>query len=109
MVPETTTDKPNIDENRLSLKQFCELEHISVSSYHRMKKAGYGPDETYLPGTGIMFITAAARAAWRIRINKWSASKEAKLESQRRNALFVAAGKKAAAMPNHVSKRKARS
>jgi hypothetical protein len=101
-------DKRPIAEDRLSLRDFCELERISVSSYFRMKRAGYGPEETFLPGTSIMFITAEARRAWRIKIQKWSTSKEAKTEAARRSELAKAAGKRAAESPLHVSKRGAK-
>jgi hypothetical protein len=89
------------DERPLSRKQFCELENISLSTYHKLKRQGLGPDETCFKGMGLARISAKARRSWHSKIEKWNSTKEAELEKARR----VAISKKAAESPKHVSKR----
>jgi hypothetical protein len=89
------------DERPLSRRQFCEAENISLSTYHKLKRAGRGPDETCFPGMGLARITAKARRKWHTDIEKWNSSKEAELEKARR----VANASAAAESPRHVSKR----
>jgi hypothetical protein len=52
-------------------------------------------------------ITAEARRAWHVQNDKYSQTKEAKLEDARRRAFAENAGRKAAKSPLHVSKTKA--
>jgi hypothetical protein len=96
-----TPDKKPIDPSRpLSRKQFCELEGISMSTYHRLKREGRGPTERCFPGMYLAQIMPAAHRQWRIDIDKWNRSKAAKLERARR----VDASRKAAESEHHVSK-----
>ena len=33
-----------------TIDEFCAVEHLSRSSYYKMRKLGYGPDEMVVPG-----------------------------------------------------------
>jgi hypothetical protein len=89
----------------LTRQEFCALEHISLTTYHRMQQLGHGPDEVRLPGLAFVRITAEARRDWHARIEEYRKSDAAKIEDQRRTALATMAGNAAAKSPRHVSKR----
>jgi hypothetical protein len=94
------------DERSLSRKQFCVAENISLSTYHKMRRAGHGPRETHFPRMALVRISAEDRRTWHADIKKWNKTEAADQENQRRAAQTRAAGKKAAESPKHVSKRK---
>jgi hypothetical protein len=83
--------------------EFCGIEHISLSSYHALRKKGLGPEEISPPGTKINRITTQAHAAWRDRMRELAQSEEAALEKQRRSVTAKIAGDIAAQSPLHVS------
>ena len=46
----TITDDTTVESERpLSPKQFCEAENISLSTYHKLKRMGLGPNEWICP------------------------------------------------------------
>jgi hypothetical protein len=106
----TQTETPNnptttVDPERpLSPKQFCVAENISLSTYHKLKRMGLGPNETNIHGTTVRRIFPKDHRKWRADNEKWSKSEEAKRERQRRLECAKAAGQKAAKSPMHVSK-----
>jgi hypothetical protein len=103
----TTTDDTTVDSERsLTRKQFCAAENISLSTYHKMRRAGNGPQETHFPRMALVRISAENHRKWRAKNETWNKSKDASLEEQRRKANASAAGKKAAKSEKHVSKRK---
>ena len=83
----------------------CELENISLATYHKLQKLGLGPEGERYPGMSLLRITPAARREWHERNAARRKSGAAKLEEQRRSALAAHAGTIAAASPLHVSKR----
>ncbi|MGO9049750.1 MAG: hypothetical protein ACLP19_16060 [Xanthobacteraceae bacterium] len=91
-----------------TIEEFCELERIGISTYYKMQRLGYGPDETRIPGIGIVRITHAARLAWHKRLAALRNTEMTKLEAARRTAAAIHAGRAAAASPLHVSKNTAR-
>jgi hypothetical protein len=95
------------DEQQRSLtrQEFCLLEHMSPSTYHKLQRAGLGPDEIKFPGMAFVRITAEARREWHARIEEERKTQAAKLEDQRRRERARKAGQKAAQSPRHVSKR----
>jgi hypothetical protein len=109
-VAEPSRDDPAVvpyeQVRALTRAEFCALERMSLSTFHKLKRAGLGPDEVHFPGMAFVRITAEARREWHERIEAWRKSKAAELEEQRRSALASRAGKKAAASPLHISKRK---
>ncbi len=88
-----------------TIDEFCAVEHLSRSSYYKMRKLGYGPDEMVVPGTSIIRITPQAHREWRIKLEERSRTTAAVLERNRRADQRRAAGKAAAASPKHVSRR----
>lgn len=94
-----------VPSRSLTRAQFCELENMSLSTFHKLKRAGNGPAETHFPGMTFARITPEARREWHARMEEWRKSDAAKLEQQRRIAVARAAGKKAIESPLHVSKR----
>jgi hypothetical protein len=94
------------EEPSYTLGEFCEIERMSRSTYHKIKRAGRGPSETRVPGMTLIRITAAARREWHAKIEAWGHDQEAALEAQRRSEAASRAGKLAAASPLHVSKQK---
>jgi hypothetical protein len=106
-IDNSTDEYPSRDPERsLTRKQFCKAEGISLSTYATLKRLGHGPDETNIPGMTLVRISAENHRQWRLNNEKWSKSKEGKLEVQRRINNARNAGKKAAESADHVSKRK---
>jgi hypothetical protein len=89
----------------LTIKQFCVRETMSLASYYKMKRLGYGPREMVVPGTEIIRITPTAHREWREKLEARSRTEEAELERKRRADQRRAAGKTAAASPLHVSRK----
>jgi hypothetical protein len=99
-----TIDADQCDWTR---QEFCSRKRISKSTYLKMKKAGLAPEETVLmlPGFNLVRISAQARRDWNRKLAELRQSKEAELESARRQAQVETAGRLAAQSPNHVSRR----
>jgi hypothetical protein len=94
------------DQSRsLTRQEFCLLEHMSLSTYHKLQRAGLGPDEIKFPGLAFVRITAEARREWHAKIEAQRKTQAAKLEDQRRREIARKAGQKAARSPLHVSNR----
>jgi hypothetical protein len=102
-----TTIGADLTERALTRTEFCHVEHISKSTYFKLRAAGLGPEETTvtLPGLRLTRITPESRARWRRKLAELQQSKEAELERARRQAQVEAAAKIAAQSPNHVSRR----
>jgi hypothetical protein len=103
--PVTEPSRDDQQSRSMTRKQFCELENMSLSTFHKLKRAGNGPEEEHFPGMTFARITPEARREWHQRMEEWRKSDAAKLEQQRRIAVARAAGKKATESPLHVSKR----
>ena len=88
-----------------TIREFCDGERISVSSFYEMQRRGLGPELLEVPGTKIGRITPEAHAAWRARMAALAQSEAAQLESERRRAQAVMAGRAAAKSPLHASRR----
>jgi hypothetical protein len=99
-----------IEERDWTPQEWRVRKRISKSTHIKLKKAGLAPEETVLtlPGFNLVRITPQARADWDRKIAELRQSKEAALESARRQAQVEAAGRLAAQSPNHVSKNRAR-
>jgi hypothetical protein len=93
-------------EPALSIREFCIIENIAAATYYKMRRRGYGPDETRVPGTALVRITRQARREWHARMAELQRSREAELEAARRQAQTAAAGRRAAQSPLHVSNRR---
>ncbi len=91
--------------NALTISDFCKSERISLSTYHKLKKLGFGPDEIRIPGLSYIRISPEAYSRWRDKINSLQDSYELNRERERRSAFAKAAGNAAARSPLHVSKR----
>ena len=91
-------------ESSKTIKQFCQAENLSLSSYFKMRRLGHGPRELHVPGTEIIRITPDAHREWREMLEELGQTKAADLERQRRSAQRRAAGASAAASPRHVSR-----
>jgi hypothetical protein len=100
----TTIHDPRPDR-ALSIRDFCKVEAMSVSSFYKMRKLGVGPREEQVPGTTIIRITPEARRDWHAMLAARQATQAAKLESERRDAHSKTAARAAARSPNHISKR----
>jgi hypothetical protein len=97
----------DLTERSWTRQEFWVREHISKSTYFKLRKAGLAPEETIitLPGFSLIRITPEARRAWHKKLAELRQSKEAELERARRQAQVEAAAQLAAASPNHVSNR----
>jgi hypothetical protein len=96
-----------IEERDWTPQEWRVRKRISKSTHIKLKKAGLAPEETVLtlPGFNLVRITPKARADWDRKIAELRQSKEATLESARRQAQVESAGRLAAQSPNHVSRR----
>jgi hypothetical protein len=89
-----------------TIRQFCQAKGISPASYFKMRRLGYGPDETRVPGTAIVRISPQAERDWDQRMEELRNNQVATLEEERRRAQAQQAGRIAARSPLHVSNRK---
>jgi hypothetical protein len=78
---------PKQEERAMTRAEFWTAEHMSSSTYHKMRKAGLGPDEVQLPGMAFTRITAKARREWHARMEEFRKSRAAQLERERRSEL----------------------
>jgi hypothetical protein len=92
-------------QRSLTIRQFCVCENMSLASYYKMRRLGFGPVEMVIPGTAITRITPKAHREWRAMLEEQSRTEAAELERKRRASQRRAAGKTAAASPLHVSQR----
>jgi hypothetical protein len=99
-----------IEERDWTPQEWRARKHISKSTHLKLKEVGLAPEEEVIaiPGFKIARITPEARRDWQRKITELRQSKEAELESARRQAQVVAAGRLAAQSPNHVSKNRGR-
>jgi hypothetical protein len=99
-----------IEERDWTPQEWRVRKHISKSTHLKLKKAGLAPEEevVILPGFKLVRITPQARRDWQRKIAELRQSKEAALESARRQAQVESAGRLAAQSPNHISRNRAR-
>src|SRR5258708_4080765 len=95
-------DDAQLPPRPLTRAQFCAAENMSLSTFHKLKRAGNAPAEEYFPGTSIIRISPKAIRAWHAKMEAWRDSADAKLEQERRIAAARAAGNKAIQSPLHV-------
>jgi hypothetical protein len=93
-------------ERAKTIRQFCEVKNISLASYFKMRRLGYGPDETRVPGTAIVRISPQAECDWDQRMEELRKGQAAALEEERRRAQAQQAGRIAARSPLHMSNRR---
>ena len=98
-----------IEERDWTPQEWRARKHFSKSTHLKLKKAGLAPEEevVMLPGFRLVRITPQARRDWQRKITELRQSKEAALESARRQAQVESAGRFAAQSPNHISKNRA--
>jgi hypothetical protein len=77
-----------IEERDWTPQEWRVRKHISKSTHLKLKKAGLAPEEevVMLPGFKLVRITPQARRDWQRKIAELRQSKEAALESARRQA-----------------------
>jgi hypothetical protein len=95
-----------IEERDWTPQEWRARKHFSKSTHLKLKKAGLAPEEevVVLPGFKLVRITPQARRDYERKIAELRQSKEAALESARRQAQVELAGRLAAQSPNHVSR-----
>jgi hypothetical protein len=100
---QTQTDETSRrdEEPSYTRAEFCKLEKISLSTYSKLKREGYGPTETRFPGMALVRITVEARRKWHAENEARQNTHAAKLEAKRRSELASVAGRKAIASENH--------
>ncbi len=70
------------DERSYTIREFCEAERISASTYHKWRRDGRGPRELRIPGSPIVRITARARAEWQRRMEEVNDREAPKLKDE---------------------------
>lgn len=90
-----------------TIDDFRRVEALSKASFYKLERLGLSPRTYRVPGTKIVRIVETHNS-WRERIAALSALKAAELETARRRELAKVAGKRAAASPDHVSRRRKR-
>jgi hypothetical protein len=94
-------DNNSMVRRSLTRQEFCFKKHVSLSTFHKLKREGLGPKQDYLGR-----ISPEAEDAWDQLMASLAESKAAKLEAERRRAQTTQAGKIAAASPLHHCRRK---
>lgn len=92
------------NERSLTISQFCKLEGISRTSYHKLQRTGLGPTELRAPGMTFVRVTPEARREWHERMATLQKQECAERERQRRSDASRRAGRKAAQSNRHISK-----
>jgi hypothetical protein len=88
-----------------TVPQFCEG-RFSITTYYKMKRAGWGPQEFRVPGVRLVLITAKAEQEWEERLAGRKAQAAIEREFERNAKLASIAGKIAAKSPNFHANRK---
>jgi hypothetical protein len=97
----TSMDDPR---SRL-ISDFCFIENFSPTTYFKLHRLGFGPEELCPPQSKIRRITREAHVEWRQRMRELAQSEAGALEHERRRRQASEAGRRAAASPKHVSRR----
>jgi hypothetical protein len=100
--PDTSPKPPLPDDASISITQFCELEGISKTFYHKLKAIGRAPKE-YRIGSMVRIIES--RQSWHARMQVLAQEDAALLEQERRVDQASRAGQAAAQSERHVSNR----
>lgn len=95
------------DDQVLTRAAFCKRNHISITKYRAMKRDGRGP-KCMIDEGRIELITLDEEKNWRAARAAETASSKHKLEAERRSAYMRELGLRAAASPNHISRRRLR-
>jgi hypothetical protein len=97
---------PRPERVAFPISEFCWRNAIGRGTYHKIKRAGQGPDELRIGN--VIRITAEAEQKWqRERTNPKGAEAKARtIAEAKTKARGKNAGKLSAASPHHVSKRK---
>jgi predicted site-specific integrase-resolvase len=92
-----------IGATSMTIKEWCRVEGIAESTFHKWQKQGIGPAIFNPPGTRTVRIVES-RESYHARMMKRAATRAAKREHKRRAELAKRAAKISAASPNHASK-----
>jgi hypothetical protein len=90
-------------EASMTLQEFCAIERMSMATYAKIRRLGYGPEETIVPGLSFRRITPEARRTWHAKLAALQRTEAAEVERKRRTVLAMRAGNAAAKSPLHVS------
>ena len=93
-------------ERDMTIKEWCDKRHYSLTTFYNLKKVGHAPDLIDPPGIRSPRITHEADRRWEEKMRQLNKEKAAKREAERRSALATKAGKIAAASPNHIFQRR---
>jgi hypothetical protein len=94
-------------ERAFTVQEFCEIERMTLATYNKLRKSGYGPSEVRFPGMLFIRITAQARREWHAKTEEWRKDAKLQMELRRRAEQASAAGKLSASKPQHISQRRA--
>ena len=94
-------DNYSMVRRSLTRQEFCFKKHISLSTFHKLKREGLGPKQDYLGR-----ISPEAEDAWDQLMASLAEGEAAKLKAERRRAHTAEAGKIAAASPLHHCRRR---
>jgi hypothetical protein len=95
-----------IEPQGFTRNEFRKRWRQSLTFYHKERREGRGPDEIWYGNKA--FITLKAEREWLARKEREASSKASELERARRRKAMALLGKRSAASPRHVSKRKLR-
>jgi hypothetical protein len=105
---ETRTPARRPERSAFSIQEFCWRQDFGLGTYHKIKRAGKGPDELRIGN--VIRITSAAERKWQ-RERTYPKGAEAKartIAEAKTKARGRKAGKLAAASPLHVSQQRKR-
>lgn len=91
----------------ITIRDFCRLEGISHSTFHKWQRAGFGPEVSRIPGMTLQRITPQAYRGFKKKRAAAQRTQAATIAEERaqRVARTRVAGQLAAQSPLHVSKR----
>src|SRR5262249_15701649 len=86
-----------------TIEEFCYLENLCAYTYRKIRKLGWGPDETRVPGMDFVRITPEARAEYHERLKSREAQEQIEKDRERRALFTKRAGDLAAQSPKNIS------
>jgi hypothetical protein len=102
-------ETPREEQERCFTKQeFCDRNGMSLSTFYKIQRNGFGPKMVRIPGMRFAVVTRKAEREWLAEREEYSETEAAKIEAQRRSAAAKVAAEIAAKSPRHYSKTKKR-
>jgi hypothetical protein len=93
-------------EKDMTIFQWCAKHNYSLTTFYKLEREGNAPEVIRPPGIAAPRITPRADREWEEKMLRLAKEEAGRLETERRSQIKAAAGRAAAASPNHISQRR---